>query len=138
MTIAVPTLSASGWVRAPAEKADFLLSHFYESDKFQTYIYGTNVTNLQWLIQEYGHDLVRLCSEISRSVEAYLGRYYDQATAQCIALDAREGEPEGSSTLKLFCQVFENGKEYSIGRLIVATNSKFEKIMKLNNQAETS
>jgi hypothetical protein len=137
MTIAVPTLSATGWTRSPAEKADFLMSHFYESDKFQTYLYGQNVTNLQWLIEQYGNDPARVCREIQDGLQAYLSRYYDSAVVQCTANDNPAINPTSEITLKLFCQVVENGKEYVIARLIMSKDSKFQSIVKMNNEGNT-
>lgn len=138
MSIAVPTLSSNGWVRAPAEKADFLLSHFYESDKFQTYLYGEGITSIQWIIEQYGHDIIACCSELRRALELYLGRYFDSVTAQVTSNDNITYNPvphQGSDiTLRLVCSVTQDGKEYSFARLIVTSDSKFQRVINLNNE----
>lgn len=138
MTIAVPTLTAAGWVRTPAEKADALMSHFYESDKFQTYLYDENVTNVQWLIEQYGHDVVVLCTRMRETLEDYLNRYYDAALIQVTSDDnpSYNLTPNLSSaiTLRVVITVTDGGKDYSFAKLIVASDSKFEKIMNLNNE----
>ena len=140
VVIAVPTLSSAGWVRSPAEKADFLLSHFYESDKFQTYLYGKNVANLQWLIEQHGHNITKLCSEIRLTLEQYLGRYYEAVSIEVVSNDqtGTAGDTESNSVqLRVFCQVTENGKDSSFGRLMMQTNSKFQSVVKLNNLGKT-
>jgi hypothetical protein len=136
-TISVPALSATGWTRSPAEKADYLMSHFYESDKFQTYLYGLNVCSLPWLIEQYGNEPARVCREIEDQLGAYLSRYYDSAVVQCVANDNPDVNPTSEITLRLYCQVTEEGKEYVIARLIMTKDSKFQKIVKLNNQGNT-
>lgn len=140
--VPVPTLSSAGWVRSASQKADFLLSHFYESDKFQTYIYGQNVTNLQWLIEQYGHDIIKVCQEIQRALELYLGRYYESVAINVVSDDdpAINAVPNETSSIKLrlYAQVTEKGKDYSFARLIMATNSKFASIVKLNNEGKLS
>lgn len=135
-TISVPALSSSGWTRSPAEKADLLMSHFYESDKFQTYIYGPNVTSLPWLIEQYGNDPSRVCREIEDQFGNYLQRYYDAVSVQCISND-NDTNNTSEITLRLFATVTEQGKEYVIARLIMAKDSKFQRIVKLNNQGNT-
>lgn len=133
MTIAVPTLSAAGWVRSPAEKADYLFSHFYESDKFQTYLYSNNVSNLQYLIEQFGHDIITVTQKLRSALEIYLARYYDVVTVEVTSEDVLAPTADGKITLRVFCRVIENGKEYSFGKLIVAMNSKLEKVITLNN-----
>lgn len=141
MTVAVPTLSSNGWVRAPADKADYLLAHFYESDKRQTYLYGENVTNLQWLIEQYGHDIILVCQEVRRAVQLYLSRYYDTADVQ-VTSDTEPGYttvPNDTSfvRLRMVCTVTEEGKEYSIAKLIEISDGKFKKVVNLVNQGST-
>jgi hypothetical protein len=134
MVIPVPTLSAAGWVTSPAEKADMLFSHFYESDKFQTYLYGKNITNLQWLVEQYGHDITILTQQMRASLEVYLTRYYPEGVAiNVTSSDDETLSAAGKIELRLYCTVNEGGRVYSFGRLIQATNSKIDQIVKLNN-----
>lgn len=138
MTIAVPTLTAAGWVRSPADKADALMSHFYESDKFQTYLYGQAVTNVQWLIEQHGHDVLTLCTRMREALEDYLNRYYDAALVQVTSDDnpSYNETPNQSSkiTLRLVITVTDGGRDYSFAKLIQASDSKFERIVDLNNE----
>ena len=132
MVIPAPSLSAAGWVTSPAEKADLLLSHFYASVKNQTSLYGNNVSNLQWLVQRYGHDVVSLVTQVRSNLEVYLGRYYPAVNVEVGSNDSPSNDTN-QITLRVFCQVTENGKQYSFGRLITTINSKIEKIILLNN-----
>lgn len=133
MTVVVPTLSTSGWVKAPSEKADFLLAHFYESDKFQTYLYGQNVTNLQYIIEQTGHDAIAVTQRLRTELETYLGRYYDSALVDVTIADSTTTDAGSQLTIRVFCRVTENGKDYSFGKMIMAMNSKLEKVVDLNN-----
>lgn len=138
MTIAVPTLSTNGWVRAAADKADYLLAHTYASDKKQTYLYGTNVCNLQWLIEQFGHDMVVVCQELRRAYQLYFSRYYDSADVQVTSDTdpAYNSVPNDSSnvTLRLVVNVTENGQNYSLAKLIEIADGKFKSIVNLVNQ----
>lgn len=130
--IPVPTLSAAGWITSPAEKADSLFSDFYASDKNQTALYGQNVTNLQWLVQQYGHDVVAITTQLRSALEVYLRRYYPTVNVD-VSSDDNIQNLTNQITLKVFCQVTDNGKQYSFGRLITTLNSKISKIVALNN-----
>lgn len=138
MIIPVPSLSAAGWVTSPAEKADLLFSHFYESDKFQTYLYPDGVSNLQYLVEKNSHDIVALVQSIRTTLEVYLGRYYEAVLVD-VSVDEDSAEfREGNVKLRVFCRITENGKEYSFARLIETIDSKLKQVVKLNNLETTT
>lgn len=131
MAKAVPTLSSAGWVRSPSEKADALISHFYESEYSQSYLYQNNVSNLQYLVERYSHDIVSFVQQLRLTLETYLGRHYDTANVD-VNSDVSENLT-GRVNVTVYCTVTEDGKEYSFGRLLMVANSKIEKIINLNN-----
>ena len=131
-TVPVPSLSLLGWVDAAAQKADLLISHIFEADKSQTYIYGKQVTSLQWIIEEYGSDILTVCRELRSAIESYLNRYYDTALVEVTSNDSPTLNTS-SITLNLYCKVTEGGQEYSFGKLLEITDSKIAKIMNFNN-----
>ncbi len=136
-TIPVPTLSVVGWVRSPAEKADMLFSHFYESEKAQTALYGDNIANLQWLIEEYGSNIVNLLAEMRQAFEKYLSAYYDAVNASVTSNDGIENT-NGHITISVHIDVTEEGKTYSFGRLLKITDSKIAQIIAQNNNSNTA
>lgn len=133
MTTVVPTLSSVGWAKSPAEKADALLAHFYEADYYQTYLYSGQVTNVQYVMEQYGHDVILVAQQLRESLHTYLSRYYDLVNIDVTSEPMTEPVLTNGYQLRVFCQVTENGKEYSFGQSIVAANSKIEKVIKLNN-----
>jgi len=128
----VPSLSPAGWVTAAAEKIDVLLSHFFESVKSQTYIYGDNVTNLQWLIEQYGHSIVDLVQQMTTSLDVYLGRYYDRVVTTVTSNDDADNL-NGSVTITIHCSVTDAGVQYSVGKLLQINNSTVINIINANN-----
>lgn len=131
MAIPVPTLSVKGWVTSAAQKADSLISHFYESDKRQTALYGDNVSNLQWVIEQYGHNPLLVCTQLRDELSRYLARYY-QSVSVDVTPAGTDKTPGTALTLALYCDVIDDGKQYSFGRLINVNDSKFATIKKLN------
>lgn len=135
MSIKIPTLSSSGWVSEVSEKADKAISYFFVSDHSQTALYPGNVSSLAYIVQQYGNDALALLSEMQRRVQTYMGRQFDEANVS-VTLAAVTEPDNGQINLKLLISVKENGKEYSIGRLIKTLNSKVQEIINLNNNGD--
>jgi len=127
----VPTLSPNGWVNTPEGKTDILMSHFFVSEESQSYLYAGNITSLPAIINKYCNDIDKCCSAIAGSLEEYLARYFDMATAE-VTSDVRT--VTGTSvSISVYCSIVDQGMQYSVGHLINVTDSKINKIIKLNN-----
>lgn len=130
--IPVPCLSLAGWVSSPSEKADALIAHFYESDKAQTLIFGDHVSNLQYVVEQYGHDIIALQQNLRIVLETYLGRYYDAVNVE-IQSNNSMSDPVAKIELRVYADVTDGDQHYSFGKLLMISNSKIEKIASLNN-----
>lgn len=130
--ICVPLLSSQGWITDPGAKADILLSHFFESNKSQSLIYGKNVSSLQWIIQRYSGSISDMVKELTYALENYLGRYYVASVVTVIS-DDNTANLNTQVTLTLHCDVIEDGITYSIGKLLQISDSKLSKITTINN-----
>lgn len=130
MSTPVPSLSAAGWITAPADKADKLMAHFFEAEKSQTYLYGDNVSSLQWTVEQFGHNPNAMTQELRTTLERYLNRYYTSSTINVSVVD--DGTPRYE--LRVFIQVTDNGKQYSFGKELQMNNGKLAKIISLNDQ----
>jgi hypothetical protein len=132
--IPVPSLSSAGWVVSPAEKADLLISHFYASDKSQTFLYGSNVANLQWVIEQSAHDIVNLVALLERELVRYLSAYYSNVTVEVASDETLGTVIDNRVTLRVYASVTENdGTTYSFGKLLNVVDSKIASIVNLNN-----
>lgn len=129
--IVVPSLSAKGWVRALPEKCDTLLAHFYASDINQSLLYANNVTNVQGILQRNMHDIDGLCQDMRTMLEGYMSRYFDQATVT--VTDDRATNPSNKITLNIRIEITDDGRYYDAGYQAAFIDSKFEKIVNLNN-----
>lgn len=132
--IPVPTLSTFGWVSTPAEKIDFLLAHYVNSEKTQTALFGQNVANLQWVIYNNADDIPGTCRELESSLGTYLRRYYPENVVVETTYDL-ENEQVSASRVKITMSVHfrENGIDYSATGLIRMIDSKFENFTRTNN-----
>lgn len=129
----VPTLSTFGWVSNPAEAADFLLVHMFYADKFQTSLYGENVTSIPWVLEETSGSIERTTIAVRQAINNYLSRYYDSVQ---VNVSTSEEDPTNSSSkirMSLDIKVIDNGIEYQINRLISLVDGRFKEFINLNN-----
>lgn len=124
----LPTLSTLGYLTSPMEKADRLMSYFFESDASQSQLFTKSVYSLQYLIQQHNQDIPTLCGQIKTNLTNYLNGYFDSSEVECTY-----SEEDNKVTIKLYADVVENGKKYSLGKLIETINGSFNKVISLNN-----
>lgn len=133
MAIPVPTMSTQGWVTDLASKIDFLLAHYISTDYEQSNVYRGNLSNLQYIVEQYNGDPVTTADQIANSIQTYLGRYYENVVA-----DARfelDDPNESQTTVKitLTLNFTEDGAVYTANRLLTYFNGKFKSITDVNN-----
>lgn len=130
--ILLPSLSLDGWVGSTAEKSDYLLSHFFLSEKSQTALYTGHVASLPGIIQQYKGDMIGVSEAVRATLYKYFSRYFYDVTSEC----TYETESADSSkvALKIFVSFTDStGHSYTLGRLATLVNSKIEKIVQYNN-----
>jgi hypothetical protein len=132
----VPTLSMHGWVTNTAEKIDFLLAHWVESDAEQDTIYGTSVSNLQEIVQKFNDDPYRMASEIQSKLSTYLARYYpDGVTIETQVSPAKDQVQVTEFRVNLGVTIFfkVGDKEYKAPHQLSLIDSKFNSFIRINN-----
>lgn len=133
MRVSVPTLSKAGWSKGIAEKIDYLLSDFFTSEYSQSYLFSGSVSSLTYLIQRYQNDIPGLVDMTRQTLEDYFRSYFESVIVE-VKSDAGSIEnPSNLVSLKIFCQVTENGRQYSAAKLIETIDSKIKRIVDLNN-----
>jgi hypothetical protein len=126
-------LGTTGWTTSLAEKADKLMSHFFETDVYQSNLYAGNVVSIQYLIEQWNHDPNTLSTNVRQSLEAYLRRYYPNAVVNCTT-NVNDPDFDGTKvTLKIGAIITELGTQYSFGYLINTTKSTINEIIRMND-----
>lgn len=129
----VPTLSSLGWVNTVEEKGDFALSYFITSEYSQSVLYSGRIESLQYLVKRFGSDPLKLEEEIANSLEGLMTRYFDESATSRVEVSDPDPEKPQELTIRFWCIVRENDREYSLGRSVMLTDSRIMKIAKLNN-----
>lgn len=138
----VPTLSGGGWLRGMSERADALVSYFLVSDYSQSLAHLGKVKSLPYYIQQYGKDPAKLKSEAERKLSELLDAYFESASVSVTIVEpdmesnqtAGAFKPaDGRLDLRFNVIVREDGKNYSLGRLVSYMNSTLSRVVDLNN-----
>lgn len=130
--IPAPTLSPAGWVTDIPTKADFIVSWFFETMKSQTYIYGSNLESIQYILQQNVNNVPKLCTEITTSLERLLGRYFDVVNVN-VNSNADSDTSVVEVGININCIITHKGIQYSLGRLLEISNSTITNIFNTNN-----
>lgn len=132
MAAHLPTLSSSGFVADIAEKADRLMSYYFVSDASQSNLYRGQITSLPAQVQQHGHDEINLAQAVRNELTAYLTRYFDMVDVST-RTDLPNVEDPNRINLTVSVIVTQDGKQYSLGRLVSVLNSKIVEIVDINN-----
>lgn len=125
----LPTYSPSGWVSNPLEKADFMLAHFFSTQKSQTQFYKDkmNVTSYQSLIADAGSD-----GELTSNLNSYLNNYFStQFNNVQMDCSVQQTDPNDNSslTITIGCSFNDDqGIRYDLSRAIDLLGTQVQRI----------
>lgn len=128
----VPTLSTDGWVRSTAEKADYLISHFFVSEYSQTHLYSGNVASFQWILKEKAGNMMDTRILLVETLTRYFSRYFSKVEVEATFSEIVANT--GKYQIDLYIQfVDEEDKTFVLSRVVNVVDTKIEKILTINN-----
>lgn len=129
----IPTMSTIGWIGTPHEKAAYMIATFIAANYSQsTAMYG-KITTLQYLVKKYAQRLSDLENELRILFEAKVtATFPNSATSQVFVRQTNEDNPSIYS-ISLSCEITENGRTYTIGKLVQFNGSVMVKISDIAN-----
>lgn len=134
---ALPSLSTYAWVKNPAEKVDFCMAHFVASEKNQTSLFAKNVSNLQWILEQYTEDMVGASDAVRRTLNTYLERYFDDINVETEITEFNSEESLSRMVLIIRISIVDKGENYSVQRVMSIQDGRFKAFIQLNNEEAT-
>lgn len=132
--VAVPMFATSGWTTSLREKADALMSNFFETDALQSNLYRGSLTSIQYLVQQFGTQPDQLANNVRQALESYLGRHYPQVVVDASTNIRDAGYTDGTTyTLRLRILITEGGVQYSMAYLLNGEKTTIKEILRMNN-----
>lgn len=117
----------------PAEMADALMSYFFESDAAQTYLYKGAVVNIQYLLEQYGNNIMTITDEMRTALENLFTRYFDGAQVMISSNDNDPSNPTNAITLTISARITSNGQSFDLFGLVQSVNGKFMRVVNYTN-----
>lgn len=127
----MPSLSTHGWITGMNEKIDRIFSYYVTSQYSQTVYHLGHVRSLQYTVQKYYQDPMRLAKQIKEDLETLLNGYIDYVDID-VTYKQRETGPEVDYTINL--TLVHAGYRWNGFKSIETNGSIFKVLMDINNQ----
>lgn len=135
--ISFPSISEDGWVTAPLQKGDYMLSHFILNERSQSYLYDGNIVSLPGLVQRYKDDISGLATNTQQQLFDQFSRYFTNVVVE--TENTADADDPSKYTLSIYVSYDDQkGQRYNVGQAALITNSKVEKIILANNGTATA
>lgn len=132
MTTPVPSLSARGWATDISDKADLLLSYYFTTDYLQSVAWVGALTSFHEKLEKHHHNDRELTSALEVQLLDYLSRYFEGADVTVSATVPNKDKPN-ELTLEFRVNVQQDGKTYSLGRVVETIDTTIKTIFDINN-----
>jgi hypothetical protein len=130
--IKLGALSEDSWVTGSLSVADYLMSHFFEADYSQTAIYNGSVSSMAWVVHESQGDVTKTLTLLQSTLQRYFSGYFEQVTVDTTDV-TNELTPSKIEISLYLSFVDEEGKSYTLAKMAQSMDSKFYKLVDLNN-----
>lgn len=132
--VVLPSLSQDGWVSSTKEKLDYLMSHFFLSDYSQTFLYTGYVASLSYILQANQNKMIDTKNAVINTLTDYLSRY--KFTDVVVDVGIKEEELNSSrQIMSIYISVTDHeNKSHTFSSVIETNDSKFSKVIQLNNE----
>lgn len=130
--ITFPALSEDGWVTSSAKTADYMLSHFFLSDRSQSYMYDQYISSFPWILTDTQGNIGLTISAVRETLQTYFSRYFTSVIIEVV--EVPNDEDPGKAQISLYVKFTgRDGKEVVLGKMLQINDTILEKIITLNN-----
>lgn len=128
-----PALDTDGWVQTPIKVADYLLSHFFLSDKSQTAFFPTEVISFAWILQRFQGDLPRIREETQSELSRYFSKQF--ADVEVEVGEITNNDSINRHQLSLYLTFVDgDGITHNLASIVKYSGLKVTEIINTNNQ----
>lgn len=128
----MPSLSSAGFIKDPALKLEKAMSYFFIADYSQSTQHAGRIASLPYLVKQHGRRPEELADRVESTVTSLLNAYFDSSTVDVYVQDPLSDKPEYGIVLE--GSVVENGKTYSISKLLSVSNNLLQQVADFNIQ----
>lgn len=129
----IPTMSMMGWTGTPHEKAAYMIGTFIAANYSQSIALYGKITTLQYLVKKYSQRLNELENELRTLFEEKVTATFPGTASSQVYVQQTDVDNPAIYSIKLICEISENGRSYTIGKLVQFNGSVMVKISDIAN-----
>lgn len=133
MSARLPSLSPSGWVEDVAVKADKVVSYFLVAEASQSNWFRHEIQSFVEILRANHTEEAKLGEGVRRGLDTLLRRYFDNVDVDVTITENGSDKDQYGWNVNIDAVVSQDGKNYSLGRLVSTVNASVMKITNLNN-----
>lgn len=134
--ITIPALSADGWTNSSILTTDYMLRHYFLSDRSQVSPVGlSRAESFSAIFAENEGDISATCNALEASLSKYFkGAFNDVEVEVDVNKDTNYDDYKSKVALNIYVKFNdEQGKTFNLARMLLTENMKVLDIIKLNN-----
>lgn len=129
----IPTMQAVGWVGDLANAADASLAAFLTTNTSTSVLHRDQNTSMQYILKESGGNMLILEDQLQVKLQEKLQTIFGPNASATVTVDALAGKPDQFNIRFVGVVYGDDGKAYTVGRLVQFEDSKIINIANLNN-----
>lgn len=127
----LPTFTPAGWITNPLEIIDFLMAHFFLTQKSQTRFHRQAIASYQALLADAPSN-GQLQSNIETKLGDMIKSQFDNVKIGC-AIKPIDGNPDNiQQVIEIQCSFDYQGITYALGHGIELLGTQVKRVFRLN------
>lgn len=127
-------MQAVGWVGDMANTADAILAAFLTTNTSMSVLHRDQNTSMQYILKQAAGNMLDLEDKLQTNLQEKLQVVFGQNATAEVTVDPLEGKPD-QFNIRFTGTVYDDqGRAYTIGKLVKFQDSKVVEIADLNNQ----
>lgn len=129
----IPTMQIVGWVNDLANTADAIMAAFLTTNTSMSVLHREQNTSMQYILKETAGDMLTLEDRLQTNLQETLQTVFGPNSKAEVSVDALEGKPDQFNIRFVGIVYGDDGKAYTIDKLVYFIDSKVVNIATINN-----
>lgn len=129
----IPTMQAVGWVSDLSNAADSILAAFLTTNTSMSVLHRDQNTSMQYILKQTAGNMINLEDQLQTNLQNKLQVVFGQNATAVVSVDALDGKPD-QFNIRFTGTVYDDqGRAFTVGKLVYFQDSKIVNIADLNN-----
>lgn len=126
-------MQAVGWVNDLANTADTIIAAFLTTNTSMSVLHRSQNTSMQYILKQTAGNMIDLEDQLQQQLQEKLQTVFGQNATAFVDIDALDNKPD-QFNIRFTGTVYDDqGRAYTVGKLVYFVDSKMVNIQTLNN-----